>query len=354
MSSSPSKAIAAVFCGPDQPLEIREIELPQLAAGEGLVKIECCTLCGSDLHSISGKRSVKAPIILGHEIVGRLIEGTGLVDVEGATVEVGDRITWSVAASCDQCFFCQKNLPQKCERLFKYGHHSLNQSHPLSGGLATHCHFAKGTKIVRIPDSLSDFVASPANCATATVAGAIRVAGGCEGQNVLIIGAGMLGLTAAAMAKHNGAASVVVNDLNPVRAEMASRFGATSVEVSHPSEHFDGRGFDIVLEMSGSPSAIESSILQLRIGGRMILVGSVFPDRPVKLPAEQMVRRMTRIEGLHNYTPVDLSSAVSFLEQTHQQFPFDQLVEAEFALTDINNAVKDAQLHQRIRVAIVP
>ena len=81
-------------------------------------------------------------------------------------------------------------LPQKCEQLFKYGHERITPAHPLSGGLAEFCHLALGTPILPVPDALPDLVACPVNCATATVAAALRAAGGCRGRSVLVQGAG--------------------------------------------------------------------------------------------------------------------------------------------------------------------
>ena len=348
-------ATAAVFLAPGQNLELRSLPLPEISAGEGLVEVDCCTLCGSDLHSIHGKRKVATPTILGHEILGRLVEvAPGLCDVGGLPLVAGDRISWSIAASCDNCFFCHHGLPQKCERLFKYGHQATDGTHPLSGGLATHCHLAPGTAVVKVPDVLGDHVASPANCATATVAGAIRVAEGCAGKSVAIIGAGMLGLTAAAMARHLGANEVIVTDINPQRSKLALRFGATHSSLADLAELTNGRGADLVLDMSGSPDAIENAIGHLRIGGCLVLVGAVFPDRALSLAAEQIVRRLLRIEGLHNYTPTDLQTAISFLKETHDQFPFRELVAREYRLADINQAIADASQNRPIRIAIRP
>jgi putative phosphonate catabolism associated alcohol dehydrogenase len=355
MSITNRTATAAVFKTPGQPLETRSFELPDLAEGEAIVEVDCCTLCGSDLHSISGKRKVETPIILGHEILGRLVEVTeGLCDVNGNPLIVGERVSWSIVVSCNQCFYCNNGLPQKCEQLFKYGHQPIDRQHPLSGGLATHCHLARGTQIIKVPDQLPDFVACPANCATATVAGALRIAGDPAGKTVVIFGAGMLGLTAAAMAQHQRAKHIIIADLNRERAELGYQFGATHTDLTDLSGLTEGRGADLVLDMSGSSEAIENGLQCLRIGGRLILVGSVFPSRSVPLHSEQIVRRMIRIEGIHNYTPVDLANAFKFLGETGEQFPFQQLVEREYALTDVNRAIIDSQNNRFIRVAMRP
>lgn len=357
-------ARAAVFHGPGRPLEIRDFTVPNLQAGEALVEITCTTICGSDLHTIRGARPVAGPTVLGHEILGRVTElpagGAPPADVEGNRLAIGDRVTWSVAASCGNCFFCLRALPQKCEKLFKYGHETTDRG-AFSGGLAELCHLVAGTAIVRVPDTLADHVACPANCATATVAGAIRIAGGCREKSVLIQGAGMLGLTTAAMAAMQGATAIVVTDLSEQRLDRASDFGAThTVQVggadaalSEVVRHVTGgRGVDLAFEMSGSPAAVEQSVELLRTGGHLVLVGSVFPTRAARLPPEQIVRKLLRIDGLHNYTPTDLAEAIEFLKTASKRFPFESLVGAQITLDQLNAHIARSSDADPIRVAV--
>lgn len=358
---------AMVFEGPGRPLVMREFALPALAAGEMLVAVSCATLCGSDLHTFEGRRDTPCPTILGHEIIGRIAElppGDPPVDLLSHRLAVGDRVTWSVAASCGDCFTCDRGLPQKCERLFKYGHEPIDKRHPLSGGLAEHCHLAPGTAVLRLPDELPDEVACPANCATATVAATLRAAGEVRGGAVLVQGAGMLGLTAAAMARSHGAREVIVVDPDANRLERAARFGATHtihLRLDHAQTLTDvvadataGHGVDAALELSGDPAAVEAGLPLLRIGGHYVWVGAVFPGRAVALPAEQVVRRLLRIEGVHNYTPADLCYAVRFLADNHGRFPLAELVGGRFPLADAEAAFRHASATRSPRVAVVP
>ena len=232
-------SLAAVFYASDKPLVLERYELPALGPGEVLVRITCSTLCGSDVHTFTGRRGTPVPTILGHEIMG-VVEAVdsdqGVCDYSGRPLEVGDRITWSIAASCGDCFYCDHEVPQKCDHLFKYGHEAIVPAHPLSGGLADYCHLAAGTAILRVPESLPDTVACPANCATATVAAALRLGGVCQGQSVLIQGAGMLGLTAAAALR---AAQQHVCRYEEVLVDKAAskRSGRTVHRTRRPWEH---------------------------------------------------------------------------------------------------------------------
>jgi alcohol dehydrogenase len=280
--------------------------------------------------------------VLGHEAIGTVVAaGTN------AGIQEGARVTWSVAASCGRCFFCSHELPQKCERLFKYGHEKIRDEHPLSGGLATHCHLARGTTVVEIPTDLPDKVACPANCATATVAAALRAAGDIPGAVVLVLGAGMLGLTAAAMCRTRGARDVIVSEPDAKRRTLATDFGATAAvdpgELEELlEERTDGRGADLALEVSGAASAVGDSFERIRIGGTAVLVGSVFPAPPMPLEAEWIVRRNLTLRGIHNYAPVDLREAVGFLAAYHSKFPFAELVGRTFPLKRTEDAFRYA------------
>jgi threonine dehydrogenase-like Zn-dependent dehydrogenase len=217
--------------------------------------------------------------------------------------------------------------------------------------------------VLRVPDELPDEVACPANCATATVAAALRAGGECHDAVVLIQGAGMLGLTAAAMARFRGAREVIVADPDADRIALAEQFGATRAVHLASDDHdlmdvvaeaTSGHGVDVAWELSGSPVAIEAGLPLVRIGGRYVLVGAVFPDRPVSLPAEMVVRRLLRIQGIHNYTPADLCTAVKFLSDAGGTYPFAQLVSGRFSLDQAQAAFEHALQSKAPRVAVVP
>ena len=359
------KSSAAVFHRPNLPFTLDSLRIPALSAGQTLVKVTCCTLCGSDLHTIRGDRPVTGATILGHEMIGvieDLAPDEAPCDISGQPLAIGDRITWSVAASCGDCFFCRRELPQKCERLFKYGHEPLTPAAPASGGLAEHCLLVNGTAIVKLPDELADVVACPANCATATVAAAIRTAEGVQGKSVVIHGAGMLGLTMAAMARAEGADDVVVTDVDGERCRLAMEFGATkALNAADPTstesavkQITHGRGADVIFEMSGASTAAEMSVELLRIGGRLVLIGSVFPSPSITVAPERLVRNMLRIEGVHNYLPSDLVHAIRFLERHQSDFPFHELVGAEYTLNEIDRAVNEAMGGTSARIAVRP
>ncbi len=355
MNHRSSSALAAIFSGPGRPFEIREFPIPSPGPGEVLVGITCCTICGSDTHTWHGRRQEPTPCVLGHEIVGRILAfgpESPRLDLRGEPLVEGDRITWTLAASCGTCFFCRRGLPQKCESLFKYGHSALSPGREFSGGFAGCCLLRAGTGIVRVPDAIEDALAAPANCAVATVAGTLRTAGAVEGATVAVIGAGFLGLTACAMARHLGAAEVIACDLDATREADTAAFGAT--RFAGPGELATiardltgGRGADLALEFSGSSQGVAAAIGVLRTGGHAVIAGTVAPVDPVALDPHDLVRRMLRIEGLHNYIPQDLVTAIDFLAAVHDRLPFGRLLGEHFPLAEIDTAFASSKPGRR-------
>lgn len=338
--------------GVGRPFEVVADATPRVPGrGEVLVRVDLATVCGSDLHTVGGARPSPAPAVLGHEQVGTVLgvgEG-GARCVDGTAVAPGMRVVWSVTASCGTCDRCARGLAHKCRRLRKYGHEPLLHSAPLTGGFATHCVILPGTAVVAVPDGLPDAVAAPASCATATAAAALAAAGPLAGRQVLVTGAGMLGLTAVAMAGTEGAL-VVVSDPDPVRREQALAFGAAAVYEGPPP----AQEVDVALEFSGQAVAVQVCLDALAVGGTAVLVGSVAPGEPVTLSPERLVRGLHTVIGVHNYRPADLVTAVGFLTAHHKAFPFAELVGSAYALDHVGAAVDAARRAVVPRQALAP
>lgn len=347
-------ATAAVFHGPDKPFEFQTFPLPDLRAGEALVKIQAATLCGSDLHTIKGRRQEPVPCILGHEAIGQVLAvgSPAPTDIEARILQVGDTVAWSPIVSCNECDRCRKGFPQKCRSLFKYGHRCLTDQGNLAGNLATHIHLRAQSAIVRLPESADPRVFSPVSCATATVMAAARAAGPLAGKRVLIVGGGMLGLTACAVATAQGADTVAVADQNRQRLDLASNFGAT--ERWEPAQAGSyHHSYDTILEMTGAAAAVEGCLELADIGATMVLVGSVLPTE-VTWNAETLVRKCLTTVGVHNYVPHDLLAARDFLLQNQSRFPFAEMVEGSFSLHQLRSAVEFANQQRPFRVMLLP
>ena len=351
-------AIAMVFEKEASPFVVQKFNFPELNEGEVLVKTEFATICTSDLHTYYGRRTSPCHSILGHEIIGHVdkIAANGVKDFAGNLLKEGDRVTWAVYAHDAESEMSKKGFPQKSESLYKYGHQKIDGNCQLNGGFASHCHLLKGSSIFKIPANLSAEEAAPLNCTHATIAGAIRIAGNLKGKTVLVSGAGMLGLSACTMAKECGANTVLVADIQQARMEMALSFGAgyflnENEFITTKSKEFKGE-IDVIIETSGQPKAIENTLEKLTTGGIIILVGAVFPQRNISINAEQIVRKLLTIKGLHNYIPEDLKNAIQFLSKSKDKYPFKNLVGKTFPLNQLDAAFAEGNIGKHYRIGI--
>jgi alcohol dehydrogenase len=351
---------SVVFHGADRPLELARVPVPEPRGAEVLVRVSGCTLCRSDLHTHAGRRTEATPTVLGHEVVGRVAAfgpAAARADAGGAETAVGDRVTWAIAVGCGRCFQCAEDLPQKCERPYKYGHERITAERPLGGGLADYVVLVPGTVWFRVPDAVSDRVAAPANCATATVAALLRYAEPVAGRTVLVLGAGVLGVTACAMFAAAGARTVLASDPAPACLQRATAFGATLAvtpdeTASHVATATDGRGADVVLELAGVAQSVQAALALVRTGGTVLLAGTVAPTAAVALEPEKIVRRMLTVRGVHNYHPRDLGAALAFLAGPGRAFPFETLIAGAYPLEEAAQAFAQAHAQPGVRVLV--
>ncbi len=358
-------ALVALFRGVGQPFEISRQPIDLSSKENVLVRVLLATICGSDLHTVTGRRSVSLPCALGHETVGVVAAPTKLCDAYGRNLSEGNRITWSIGTSCGRCHNCvEKSLPQKCDRLFKYGHTGGGSNVAFSGGFGEYIQLRPGTAIYPLPDALTDREAAPLNCALATVLDGLKAIGVKVGDNAVVQGAGMLGIYAACYLRESGCKSVTVVDYQEDRLQMAARFGATHTfnltnttaeEIEQAiQEVTNQKGADLVLEVSGASAALSNALDWLGFGGRCLTLGFVYPGADVTLDAQKIVTKCLTIRGLHNYHPSALGEAIRFVEKKRDDYPFDELVGAVYPLREIDAAFERARQGDLVRVAVDP
>ena len=345
MSSEMGKAI--LFMGAGKSLQLREFPVPdKLEPGAVLVRITLATVCGSDMHTWKGRRPFPTPSVLGHEAVGTIVRlGAGVDrDTAGKPISEGDRITWTIMSSCGVCYFCRMlGMPQKCLKLFKYGHVKSDVPPYFTGNFGEYVYVKPGTGIFKLPEDMADAEASPLMCAAATVTGGLERVGMQVGDNVVVQGAGMLGLYAAAIAKEQGAKEVIVIDVIDERLAMAKQFGAghTLNATDYGDEDLvnkirdltQGWGADLVVEVAGYPQVIPLGVKMLRIGGRYLLQGSLYPGDNFTLDAHDVITKCLTIAGLHNYDARHLGLALDLVYRSRDKYPFEKLAGPEFPLT---------------------
>ncbi|MBW2544148.1 MAG: zinc-binding dehydrogenase [Deltaproteobacteria bacterium] len=357
---------AAVMTAQKKDLEFIEYPLPEVEKGCILVKITCCTICGSDVHSWLGHRPAPVPIILGHEIVGKIVElGRGVThDSADRSLRVGDRVTWTIMDNCGKCYYCRdKGLPMKCQNLKKYGHDSCETPPHFKGGFAEYCYITPGTCVFKVPDSLTDEEVAPANCALGTVIAAWEAAEVKPFENVLIQGAGALGFYASALASHYGCRKIIVTDILDHRLDFIKRFGATdTINVRNMKDDeivdaikslTDDHGVDCAMEVAGVPGLIPLGLKCLRIGGRFVEVGCAFPGADFTYDACDIIFRRLTIRGIHNYDARHLKAGLDLLEMRQKDFPFREIVTHRISLDDINKGLRIAESGEAVRVAVI-
>lgn len=352
-----STARIQLFHGPGHPFELREIDLPSsLDAGEMLVELLLATVCGSDLHTSSGRRSAPIPCILGHEGVGRVVASAR----DG--FDVGERITWSIADSCGACPPCREwRLPQKCTRLFKYGHASLADGAGLNGCYATHLVLRARTTAIPVPEDLSDELVAPANCALATVVNALsNLPTPC--RSALVQGSGLLGIYACAWLRYRGLERVYLADINQRRLELAAEFGGIPLDArdarwpesrSMVLDENPG-GVDLALEVAGNSEVVHQGVDLIRPGGVYVWAGMVHPASSLGITGESIVRKCLTIRGVHNYAPEHLAESLRFLQSTRAEYPYNKIVSPPLPLEELDDAFRMSQRRDWLRVAVKP
>ena len=274
----------------------------ELGEGEVLLRLEGATLCNSDLHTLLGRRKEPTPSVLGHEGCGTVLESSR------AGVARGERVTFSVTDVCGDCELCREGPQQKCLRLAKYGHSRQRPGEVPLGCYSTHILLGRGTAVVSLPPALDITLATPVNCALATMVAA-RAAARQHGltrrtgeRRVLIFGAGLLGLYGCALFKEDGL-KVFVSDPVPARRQEAVKFGAEEAVLPDLK-------YDAVVEVCGIGSVVKTGLSLLRPGGVVVVVGCVTPDSDLGLSGDSIVRACASIVGVHNYDQAHLATAV--------------------------------------------
>lgn len=323
-----------------QKFSLVDMPLPEPGPGDVLVRVTTATICGSDRHTVSGRRQAACPSVLGHEGVGIV------VDSRRAGIERGERVVFAVTASCGACRNCARGLSAKCAHVLKVGHEPLTGEWPLSGTYATHILLRAGQAIERVPDSLSDAVASTAGCAVATVMAVLEKAGDLQGRTVLVTGIGMLGTVALAAARARGAQRIIASDYRLGERDYLRKLADDLVAPGTP--HL----VDVALEFSGVASAAEECVNSLDIGGTAVLAGTVAPVPSIALDPEWLVRGWRTVTGVHNYEPHHLEEALNFLDSHGDSLPWEHILGAPITLEELPAAFADGSGAARVVVQL--
>ncbi|MEV6521496.1 L-threonine 3-dehydrogenase [Longispora sp. NPDC051575] len=302
------RALVKTAAGPG--LTLTEVATPEAGPGQVLIRVLRTGICGTDLHIDSwddwAARTVKAPLVLGHEFVGEVAEvGPGVREVA-----VGDTVSGEGHLVCGKCRNCMAGRRHLCFRTIGLGVHT-------DGAFAEY---------VVLPESNVWVHRHPVDLDVAAIfdpfGNAVHTALSFPvvNEDVLITGAGPIGLMAAAIAQHAGARNVVITDVSPYRLDLARKLGASvalDVSASRITDVMPElrmtEGFDIGMEMSGRADALQDMIAAMSPGGRIAILGLPTGDVPVDMAT--VVTRMLTLRGIYGREMYDTWYAMSVLLQ---------------------------------------
>ncbi|MFB8370970.1 zinc-binding dehydrogenase [Pseudarthrobacter sp. NPDC055928] len=370
----PRTSRAAVLAKHGEELEIRDIPVPQeLEAGALLVKVEAATICGSDLHlwdgSLGGSQGVDLPVIPGHEMVGSIVAfGPGAErDTFGTPLELGDRICFT-HASCNRCDHCRlDNQPTLCTNRQYYMFTNCERPPYLVGGFAEYCYVFPNSGRVRVPDEVPTSWASAASCALRTVVHSFERIGKMNPwENVVIQGAGPLGLFATALADHLGAGRIITIGAPEGRLAIAKQYGATDTisiadapepedRISAVRELLGGRGAEVVFEFSGARTAFTEGLGMIKEGGRYMVTGQIDgPGKEVPVRPGFITRQQLTIMGTWSGHIAEYRKALDFMKNSKGKYDFGALVPNQYGLDQVNEAMSRMRSQEDIKPLIVP
>jgi L-idonate 5-dehydrogenase len=337
---------AAVIHAPHD-LRIDEIDKPSVGPGEVMVRIRAGGICGSDLHYYQhggfGTVRIQAPMILGHEIAGEVVEtGTGVT-----AVAVGDRVAVNPSRPCGHCRFCLEGMPNHCLDMRFYG--SAMRVPHVQGGFREFlvCPEAQAVPVPPdVPLELAAFAEPLSVCLHAA-----RQAGSLHGRRVLVTGVGPIGALCVLVARHGGAREIVVTDLADASLAMARRIGAdlalNTASDPHALDRFgtDKGHFDVAFEASGAGPALAGALQVVRPAGTIVQVGIGGSD--AKVPLNVLVAKEINLRGTFRFHEefawaVDLlaARALDVMPLLTEILPLDEAVRAFDLAGDRSRAMK--------------
>ncbi|MEX2246090.1 MAG: zinc-binding dehydrogenase [Dehalococcoidia bacterium] len=347
---------AAVFLGPGKGYEIQEFEVPTPEPDGVVIKVSMGGICGSDLHIWRGDSPVFAAMagnVAGHEMTGRVHTlGTNIkTDSLGRPLKEGDRVAYAYFYPCGRCYQCNRGEFAACPGKLANMGPTISK---FSGAYGEYYYLKPGGWIFKVPDEVTDEMATPVNCALSQVTYGLSKAGLRYGDTVVVQGAGGLGLNAIAVAKEMGADAVIAIDGLPGRLELAKRFGADAViDINEHPTAMDrvatvksltgGRGGDVVVEVVGIPEAVPEGLQMVREGGTFLEIGNISFGRTVEIDPSQLVWGSKKIVAVIMYDPWVIPEALDFLVRTREKYPHGDVVSHKFPLAQINDAFENSE-----------
>ena len=378
---------AAVLIAPGK-YEIQELPIPELEDGGLLMKVEMSGICGTDKHTYVGEVKQYAgteaemdtpfPIIQGHENVGTVAKisnrAAESLEFYGQKLSEGDRIVMCPDIVCGKCFYCNNvHGFLWCQRMRSYGNSFTSAENPyLVGGWSEYIYLRPDSFVYKANPALSprELVLTEVFCITCSLDklkefSSYSNEGFNSGDTLVVQGVGPIGMLHMIKARIMGTGDIIAMDKSDYRLNMALEFGADvalNVDKTTPEERLatikdmtDGRGADVVLEMSNSPHAFVEGIGVLRRGGAMLEMGSFVDTGEVTINVHQHIcGKNIRLIGLTNHPITGYGPSMKLMERYRDKYPFERLVTHRFALEDVDEAMRTAMSSDSMKVVLAP
>jgi alcohol dehydrogenase len=343
----PETTRAATLLAPDT-IEIRQYPIPDVPPDGGLIAVEMAGVCGSDVKYYHGKIRLPLPIILGHEILGRVVK-LGREAAFIHHVKEGDRVIFKGAIGCGRCADCRRGAARFCKQRTTYGGRTTCANPPhLFGGFGDYVYLAPDVLLTKISDALAPEAAVLIGAVMANgFQWAIKQGGVKMGDFVLIQGPGQQGLACTFAASQAGAARIFVSGIkrDTERLALAQRFGAhrtifvdAEKVVDVVREETAGAMADVVIDVSGNPEAIKTSVDCLRRQGTMVLGGLTGDTTITPLAMDKFVWGEIRLQGVFTADNDAIEATMRLLEET--KFPIQEMVSHIFPLKDTERCIQ--------------
>lgn len=271
-----------------------EVPKPELGHNDVMIKIRKTAICGTDVHIYNwdewSQKTIPVPMVVGHEYIGEIVE----IGQEVKGFKIGDRVSGEGHITCGHCRNCRGGRTHLCRNTIGVG---VNRP-----GCFAQYLVLPAFNAFKIPDNIPDEIAAifdPFGNAVHTALSFDLV-----GEDVLVSGAGPIGIMAAAVCRHVGARHVVITDINDYRLELAKKMGVTRA-VNVGCENLKDvmkelgmqEGFDVALEVSGSPAAFHSMLDTMNHGGRIALLG--IPSSEMAIDWSKVIFKGLFIKGIY-------------------------------------------------------
>lgn len=345
----PRTTRAIVQTAPRQ-LELRELPLPEIDDDSGLLRVEACGICGSDVEQYTGALPVRFPLIPGHEPVGR-IERIGDRAARRWGVDVGDRVVVEVLIPCGSCIACREGRYPLCRGqggLFGYSYIPLSHPPGLWGAYADYLYLHPRSIVHPIRKDLAPSIAALFNPLGAGFRWAVDVPNTRPGDTVLILGPGQRGLASVLAARAAGAGRIIVTGLSrdARKLELAREFGADyTIDAeaedvrARVAEYTGGRGADVVVEVTAySTEPVAEALYYAAPGGRVVLAG-VKGFKPVpNFLSDLVVAKELQIFGALGVTSRAYRNAIRLIESG--TVPVEKMHTHDFPLEQAETAIR--------------